>query len=228
MLNHLLRPWQICGLLDGEPGAGGGAGGAGGSGAGSPAGGTKDFLDFDLPSGVKVAVPKEALQPLATWRDGVKGELTKLTAETEQLRPFKTQVEKLQADLTKAAADLPAAQQQVAALTVKVTDLEKTAATATASEGALAKILEARMAQVPDSMKGLVKGGSTIEKLQSYEDLYNAGVFKITNPGPRLPGVGSASEMTYDEYNAQTNAQRVGLQKLIQEGKLKLVEKRAV
>lgn len=221
-LNHL-APHRF--LLDGNDGAGGGAGGAGGSGAGAPPSiTTPKFLDFDLPNGVKVPVPEEAIKPLATWRDGIKGELAKLSTlqtEVDQLRSVKTQADK-------AAADLVAAQTQVTALTAKVTELEQTKASAEASEGALAKILEARMAQVPESMKGLVKGTTTLEKLQSYEDLHNAGVFKVPNPAARLPGVGTAQEMTYDEFNAQPTALRASLQQSIREGKLKLVEKRAV
>lgn len=221
ILNHL-APYRF--LLDGEPGGGGGAGGTGGQAGGGQAGGTKDFLDFDLPSGVKVPVPKEAIKPLADWRDSVKGELAKLSTlqtEVEQLRPVKTQADK-------AAADLAAAQTQLTALTVQVTELEKTKASAEASEGALAKILEARMTQVPEGMKNLVKGTTTLEKLQSYEDLHNAGVFKVPNPAARLPGAGTAGEMTLDEFNALPHGQRVEVQRNIREGKLKLVEKRAV
>lgn len=220
LLNHL-APHQY--LLDSESGGGGGAGGAGGSGAGAPQSDPK-FQDFDLPSGAKVPVPKEAIKPLADWRDGVKGELAKMTTmqtEITQLKPFKEQAEKLQADLT-------AAQTQISALTVQVTELEKVKAAASASEDALVKILDGRMAQVPESMKGLVKGGTTLEKLQSFEDLHNAGVFKVPNPGARFPGAGTAQEMTFDEFNTQPQALRVELQQRIKEGKLKLVPNRAV
>lgn len=221
LLNHL-APHRF--LLDGVPVGGGGAPGGGGSGDGNQQSvSAPKFLDFDLPSGVKVAVPEDAIKPLATWRDAVKGELAKLSTlqtEVEQLRPVKTQAEK-------AAADLAAAQTQVTALTSKVAELEKTKTSAEASEEALAKILEARMAQVPEGMKTLVKGGTTLEKLQAYEELNNAGVFKIPNPSPRLPGVGSAQEMTHEEFNAQNPAQRQHLQQMIREGKIKLVDKRA-
>jgi hypothetical protein len=185
---------------------------------------TKDqTLEVDLFEGVKIALPKESAQKVIAARDAFKAEVktskeslaalqAQLSEATTKLKDFEVKVPEWQ-ESQKRAGDL----------TVKITELEKIAKEKKASDELLTKILDTKMAIVPEGMKTLVKGSTTLEKLQNYEELFSAGVFKIPNIGYRKPGDGHISEITYAEFNALNQTQQANIQKEIQEGKIKLI-----
>jgi chromosome segregation ATPase len=163
-------------------------------------------------------------------RDTVKQEAEALKLQVVDLTKTADQAKTAQATLAELTAKFTASEQALAALTAektaavaKIAELEPKATTLAEMTTVLDGIVAAQLESVPERYRPLVKGTTPVEKMASYQELLAAGLFKIENPGQKLPGAGAAKTMTLAEFNALPQADVPAVQSLLNKGQLKLV-----
>lgn len=178
---------------------------------------------------------EEALKEIDYWKGEAKTAFAARDQERTVKTEFQTKAEKLASELTTTKADLTKISKEFedtrsklaeldgiraknTELTAEVDRLKPLDESSKKLQSEIDRILTTRIQEVPEDMRPLVPGASSIEKLQWIEQASAKGLFKGINPGPRHPGSGAIQEISHEAFNKLPEPEQRAFQEKIKKG----------